>query len=115
MTQFYGRTFWLGVVTVLATTEATAQSPMLHWGWDSRTMSQPECVRRAQWAMGEKGLRVVAANNSAVAGSGGNVSVLVTCKAEGSETFITVVGASPDSGAAERGRNDIRSLVMGPK
>jgi len=78
-------------------------------------MSQPECVRRAQWAMGEKGLRVVAANNSAVAGSGGNVSVLVTCKADGPETFITVVGASPDSGAAERGRNDIRSLVMGPK
>lgn len=95
-------------------TQAQAQTPNLQWGSDTRAMSQQECMKRAKFAMGEQGLQVNGQDGSDVAGAGPNVAVLVTCVAMGSRTFISVVGASPDSGAAGKFRNGVRSLVMGP-
>jgi hypothetical protein len=103
-------TIGLGLAT---TTQATA-GPAFQWGSDERGMSQQECLKRARFAMGETGLTVAGEDGSDVAGSGSNVTVLVTCKSLGQRSFISVVAGSSDSGLAERTRNSVRSLVMGP-
>ncbi len=103
----------LGLAAMTAT-PAMAQSPVFHWGSDTRAMPQQECMKRAKFAMGEQGLQVNGEDALDVAGVGANVAVLVTCLSQGQRTFIQVVGASPDSGTAERFRNGVRSLVMGP-
>jgi len=104
----------IGFGLTMTATQAAAQSPVLHWGSDTRAMSQEECMKRARFAMGEQGLKVSGEDASDVAGTGSNVAVLVTCISFGGRTFISVVAASPDSGVAERFRNGVRSLVMGP-
>jgi hypothetical protein len=106
-------TFCLGLVTLTAT-RALAQGPALHWGSDTRAMSQQECLKRAKFALGEQGLTMSGETSSEVAGSGPNVTVLVTCVALGQRTFISVMAASPDGRVAEQFRNGVRSLVMGP-
>jgi hypothetical protein len=106
-------TVTIGLGLAANATQATA-GPAFHWGSDERGMSQQECLKRANFAMGETGLTVAGSDGSDVAGSGPNVTVLVTCKALGQRTFISVVAGSPDSSVAEQTRNSVRSLVMGP-
>jgi hypothetical protein len=98
----------------LTTTQAIAQTPIFHWGSDTRGMSQQDCMKRARFAMGEQGLQVNGETGSDVAGAGPDVAVLVTCLSLGQRTFISVVASSLDSGTAERFRNGVRSIVMGP-
>jgi hypothetical protein len=45
---------------------------------------------------------------------GAGVAVLVTCLPQGARTFIEVVGANPNSSAAEQARNRVRTITMGP-
>jgi hypothetical protein len=99
---------------VAFTAAGVAQAPIIHWGSDTRAMSQEECVRRAKFALGEQGLTVTAETPNNALGSGENVSVLVTCLRLRQKTFISVMAASPDGGVAEQFRNSVRSLVMGP-
>jgi hypothetical protein len=98
----------------LTTTQAMAQTPIFHWGSDTRAMSQPECMKRAKFALGEVGLRVNGETSQDVAGAGPDVAVIVTCLSLGQRTYISVTAASPDSGTAERARNTVRSITMGP-
>lgn len=93
---------------------ALAEAPNLQWGSDERGMSQQECMKRAKFAMGEQGLTLNTQTSVEVLGVGPNVAVLVTCKALGGRTFISVIGASPDGALAGQFRNGVRSLVMGP-
>ena len=106
--------FVMATIGVFAATSAQAAGPAFHWGSDERAMSQQECMKRAKFAMGEVGFTVVGEDGMDVAGSGPDVTVLVTCKTLGQRTFISVVAGSPNSQSAERGRNMVRSLVMGP-
>jgi hypothetical protein len=106
--------FAIATIGVFAASAAQAAGPIFHWGSDERGMSQQECMKRAKFAMGEVGFTVIGEDGSDVAGSGPDVTVLVTCKAVGQRTFISVVGGSPNSQSAEQGRNRVRSLVMGP-
>jgi|ERR1043165_6630608 hypothetical protein len=110
------RSLYLAITTISMVAASTAQAagPVFHWGSDERAMSQQECMKRAKFAMGEVGFTVIGEDGSDVAGSGPDVTVLVTCKAVGPRTFISVVGGSPNSQSAEQGRNRVRSLVMGP-
>ncbi len=94
--------------------EAKAQTPSMHFGSDTRAMSVADCKKRATFALGEQGLKICATTGSESAGCGSNVVALVTCVGLGARTFISVVAASPDGGTAERTRNAVRSLVMGP-
>jgi hypothetical protein len=114
MKNFYLVMMTIGLGLASATAQARAESPAMHWGSDTRAMSQQECMKRARFAMGEQGLQVSGQDGSDVAGSGSNVTVLVTCFPLGQRTFISVVAASPDGGTAARFRNGVRSLVMGP-
>ena len=101
-------------LAIMAASPAMAETPNLQWGSDTRAMSQPDCLNRAKFAMGEQGLSVSGGDGSHVSGAGPNVAVLVTCISLGQRTFIDVVGASPDPDTAGRFRNGVRSLVMGP-
>ena len=94
--------------------KALAEAPNFQWGSDERGMSQQECMKRARFAMGEQGLTLNTQTSLEVLGVGPNVSVLVTCKSLGARTFISVIGGSSDPALAERYRNGVRSLVMGP-
>jgi hypothetical protein len=102
------------IVVALTVTPAMAQTPIYHWGNDTRGMSQEDCMKRARFAMGEQGLSVNGETGTDVAGAGPNVAVLVSCVSLGQRTWIHVVASSLDSGTAERFRNGVRSIVMGP-
>lgn len=95
-----------------------AQAPVIHVGSDTRAKSQAEAVRDAQFAIQETGLDVTFTSGPHIGGAGtlngSGVAVLVTCLSQGPRTFIEVVGASDDSGAAEQARNRVRSIAMGP-
>jgi hypothetical protein len=99
---------------VLTSTQVMAQTPTFHWGNDTRGMSQEDCMKRARFAMGEQGLQVNGETGTDVAGAGPDVAVLVSCVSLGQRTWIHVVASSLDSGTAERFRNGVRSIVMGP-
>lgn len=92
-------------------------SPAMHWGSDTRAKSQPQCMTDADYAIRETGLQVTYNGGNTVAGSGDlngtGVSVLVTCLAVGSRTFIQVLGTSLDSEAAGQARNRVRTITMG--
>jgi hypothetical protein len=98
----------------LTSTQAVAQSPIFHWGNDTRGMSQEQCMKNARFAIGEQGLSVNGETGTDVAGAGPDVAVLVSCVSLGQRTWIHVVASSLDSGTAERFRNGVRSIVMGP-
>jgi hypothetical protein len=95
-----------------------AQEPVIHVGSDTRAKSQADAMRDAEFAIRETGLQVSFTSDPHIAGAGtlngAGVAVLVTCLSVGSRTFIEVVGASLDSGAAEQARNRVRSITMGP-
>jgi hypothetical protein len=75
-------------------------------------------MRDAQFAITETGLQVSFTADPQIVGTGSlngaGVSVIVTCLGMGSRTFISVAGASQDSGAAEEARNRVRTITMGP-
>jgi hypothetical protein len=95
-----------------------AQAPVIHVGSDTRAKSQADALRDAKFAIQETGLGVTFTSGPHIGGAGtlngSGVAVLVTCLPQGSRTFIEVVGASDDSGAAEQARNRVRSIAMGP-
>lgn len=92
-------------------------APVFHVGSDTRAKSQPQCMNDAEFAINSMGLQASRISDIHVAGSGtfngAGTSVLVTCLSLGPRTFIDVVGASADSGAAENIRNTVRSITMG--
>ncbi len=106
----------LAVMAFLPATQAFAQTPSLQWGWDTRAMSQADCLSKAKFAMGEQQPRfqICGTDASTVAGCGPDVVVAVTCFPVGTRTFINVVGSSLNGDTAGRYRNSVRSLVMGP-
>jgi hypothetical protein len=104
----------IGLGLITAATQANAQSPIFHIGSDTRAMGQPDCMNRAKFALSETGLKVNITTGNHAAGSGTDVSVLVTCLSLGQRTFIEVVGASLNSSRAEEFRNRVRTIVMGP-
>jgi hypothetical protein len=91
--------------------------PAIHVGSDTRSKSQEEAMRDADFAIRETGLEVSFTSGPHIAGAGtldgAGVAVLVTCLSVGERTFIEVVGASVDSGAAEQARNRVRTITMG--
>ncbi len=93
-------------------------APVIHVGSDTRAKSQAEAMRDASFAITETGLQVTFTADPHIAGAGTlngeGVAVLVTCLAQGSRTFIEVVGTSLDSAAAEETRNRVRTITMGP-
>ena len=93
-------------------------APVIHVGSDTRAKSQAEALRDAEFAIGETGLAVTFTSDPHIAGAGtldgAGVAVIVTCLSVGARTFIEVVGASLDSGAAEQVRNRVRTITMGP-
>jgi hypothetical protein len=93
-------------------------APVIHVGSDTRAKSQAEALRDAEFAIRETGLQVSFTSGPHIAGAGAldgeGVSVIVTCLPVDGRTFIEVVGASLDSGAAEQARNRIRTITMGP-
>jgi hypothetical protein len=95
-----------------------AQAPSIHVGSDTRAKSQADALRDAEFAIRETGLQVSFTSDPHIAGAGtlngAGVAVLVTCLSVGARTFIEVVGASLDSGAAEQARNRVRTITMGP-
>jgi hypothetical protein len=95
-----------------------ADAPNIQVGSDTRAKSQEEALRDAQFAITETGLQVSFTSGPHIAGAGtlngAGVAVLVTCLSVGQRTFIEVVGASLDPGAAEQARNRVRSIAMGP-
>ena len=94
------------------------QAPAIHVGSDTRAKSEAQCMKDAKFAITETGLRVSFTSGPHIAGAGtlegAGVAVLVTCRSEGARTFIEVVGASPNSSAAEQARNRVRTITMGP-
>jgi hypothetical protein len=94
------------------------EAPAIHVGSDTRAKSQEEAMRDAEFAIRETGLQVSFTSGPHIAGAGtlndAGVAVLVTCLSVGDRTFIEVVGASLDSGAAEEARNRVRTITMGP-
>jgi hypothetical protein len=93
-------------------------APVIHVGSDTRAKTQAEALRDAEFAIRETGLQVTFTAHPHIGGAGSlngeGVAVLVTCRPEGSRTFIEVVGTSLDSGAAEETRNRVRTITMGP-
>lgn len=91
--------------------------PAIHVGSDTRAKSQAEAMRDAEFAIRETGLQVSFTSDPHIGGAGtlngAGVAVLVTCISVGERTFIEVVGASLDSGAAEQARNRVRTITMG--
>jgi hypothetical protein len=104
----------IAVGIALTSTPTFAQAPVFHWGSDTRAMSQPECMKRAKFAIGEVGMQVNGETGQDVSGASADAAVLVTCLAFGDRTFISVVGSSLDSAKAEAARNSVRSITMGP-
>jgi hypothetical protein len=104
----------IGLGLITSATQASAQSPIFHIGSDTRAMGQADCMNRAKFALSETGLTVNITTGNHAAGSGADVSVLVTCLSLGQRTFIEVVGASLNSSRAEEFRNRVRTIVMGP-
>lgn len=109
-----------GLICLGASNEANAQSPSMHWGDDLRRISVAECVRRAKESLSNRGFSVTAMTRP-VAGTSGNVTVLVGCFRTSTaghvpqrfrSTYILVAAASPDSATAERTRNEVRIDVM---
>jgi hypothetical protein len=94
------------------------QAPSIQVGSDTRAKSQAECMRDAQFAIRETGLQVSFTSDPHIGGAGtlngAGVAVMVTCLSVGPRTFIEVVGTSLDGGAAEQGRNRVRTITMGP-
>lgn len=94
------------------------EAPNIQVGSDTRAKSQPEALRDAQFAITETGLQVTFTSGPHIGGAGtlngAGVAVLVTCLSVGDRTFIEVVGASLDPGAAEEARNRVRTITMGP-
>jgi hypothetical protein len=99
------------IVALAGVTGAKAQTPIMHWGFDTRPVSVGECLRRAKEIIGVKGFQVTPVGNT-VHGGGPNVAVLVECVGLGARTNILVVAASPNSTLAERTRNEVRIAVM---
>ena len=97
---------------------AAAQAPVLHVGSDTRAKSEAQCLTDAKFAITETGLAVTFTSGPHIGGAGtlegAGVAVLVTCLPQGPRTFIEVVGASPNSSAAEQTRNRVRTITMGP-
>jgi hypothetical protein len=95
-----------------------AEAPNIQVGSDTRAKSQAEAMRDAEFAVTETGLQVSFKTEINVGGAGtlngAGVAVLVTCLSVDQRTFIEVVGASLDPGAAEQARNRVRSITMGP-
>lgn len=93
-------------------------APVIHVGSDTRAKTQEEALRDAEFAIRETGLQVTFTAHPHIGGAGSlngeGVAVLVTCRPEGSRTFIEVVGTSLDSSAAEETRNRVRTITMGP-
>jgi len=75
-------------------------------------------MRDANFAITETGLHVTFTAGPTVGGAGtldgAGVAVVVTCLSQGARTFIEVIGASLNSGAAEQARNRVRTITMGP-
>jgi hypothetical protein len=110
-------TFGLALIT--STPPATAQqAPSIQVGSDTRAKSQAQCMKDANFAITETGLRVTFTSGPHIGGAGtlegAGVAVLVTCLPQGSRTFIEVVGASLNGSAAEQARNRVRTITMGP-
>src|SRR5688572_28653593 len=55
--------------TMLTISPTIAQTPMYHWGNDTRGMSQEQCMKNARFAMGEQGLSVNGETGTDVAGA----------------------------------------------
>lgn len=83
-----------------ATPALAQQAPAIHVGSDTRAKPEAQCLSDAQFAITETGLAVSFTTGVNVAGAGSlrgaGVAVLVTCLAQGSRTFIEVLGARPD-------------------
>lgn len=108
----------VGLALIASAPPAVADAaPVFHIGQDTRAKTQAECMRDANFAMTEVGLQVNFTTDINVGGvgeiNGAGVEVLVTCLAQGSRTWIQVIGMSLDSGAAEQGRNRVRTITMG--
>lgn len=105
-------------VLIASTTQAAAQSPVIHVGSDTRAKSAAQCLNDAKFAITETGLAVSFTSPPHIGGAGNlggaGVAVLVTCRQEGARTFIEVVGTSLNSSAAEQARNRVRTITMGP-
>jgi hypothetical protein len=106
-------------ILVTSATQALAQqAPAVHVGSDTRAKSQADCMRDARFAITETGLQVSFTADPLIGGAGtlegAGVAVVVTCLSVGQRTFIEVVGASLNSGAAEAARNRVRTITMGP-
>jgi len=104
---------------VASATQAVAQeAPAIHVGSDTRAKSAADCMRDANFAITETGLRVTFTSGPHVGGAGtlngAGVAVVVTCLSQGPRTFIEVVGTSLNSSAAEQARNRVRTITMGP-
>lgn len=101
-----------------ATQAVAQQAPAVHVGSDTRGKSATQCMRDANFAITETGLRVSFTSGPHIGGAGtlngAGVAVMVTCLSQGPRTFIEVVGTSLDSGAAEQARNRVRTITMGP-
>jgi hypothetical protein len=99
-------------------TTMTQEAPNIQVGSDTRAKSQTEALRDAQFAITETGLQVTFSSGPHIGGAGtldgAGVAVLVTCLSVGQRTFIEVAGTSLDPGAAEKTRNRVRTIVMGP-
>jgi hypothetical protein len=106
-------------ILVTSATQAFAQqAPAVHVGSDTRAKSHADCMRDASFAITETGLQVSFTSDPIIGGAGSlqgaGVAVVVTCLSVGQRTFIEVVGASLNSGAAEAARNRVRTITMGP-
>jgi len=104
---------------VASATQAVAQeAPAIHVGSDTRAKSAADCMRDANFAITETGLRVTFTSGPHVGGAGtlngAGVAVVVTCLSQSPRTFIEVVGTSLNSSAAEQARNRVRTITMGP-
>ncbi len=106
------------VLGASVTPVAAQQAPVLQVGSDSRAKSESQCLNDAKFGITETGLAVTFTSGPHIGGAGtlegAGVAVLVTCLSQGPRTFIEVVGASPNSGAAEQARNRVRTITMGP-
>jgi hypothetical protein len=109
----------LCLALIASGTPAVAQqAPVIHIGSDTRAKSVADCVESAKFGITETGLHVTFTSGPHIGGAGtlegAGVAVVVTCLAQGSRTFIEVVGASLNSRSAEQARNRVRTITMGP-
>ena len=104
---------------IASATQAVAQqAPVIHLGSDTRAKSAEQCLNDARFGITETGLQVSFTAGPHIVGAGAlrgaGVAVVVICLSQGARTFISVSGASLDSGAAEEARNRVRTITMGP-